>query len=215
MTGTRARSERDKAARREAILDAARAAFDHSDFDAFTMDDVAGRLGLVKGTLYRYFPTREALLVAVLTDELGGWFDTVDRALDAPRPDVVDALIPALLARPRTMRLLAVLPTILEHNVPYEEALAFKEFVLTRCAHTGAALDAALGAADGEGARLLLRLNAAVIGLYHGAHPSPVIAAILSGPRFAPLRVDLGDELTHLATALVAVIPRTTKRATR
>lgn len=212
---TRARSDTAKAARREAILDAARAAFDASDFDTFTMDDVAHRLGLAKGTLYRYFPTREALLVAVLTDDLCGWFDAVDASLGTPRADVVDALIPPLLARPRTMRLLAVLPTVLEHNVPYEEALAFKEFVLARCATTGAALDAALRAADGEGARLLLRLNAAVIGLYHGAHPSPVIATILATSRFAPLRIDLGDELTHLATALVAAIPRHPKRAPR
>lgn len=218
MHRTRARSDADKAARRSEILDAARTAFDASAFDAFTMDQVAEQLGLVKGTLYRYFPTREALLLAVLTDDLAEWFDEVDARLagagQAADAAVVAAVIEPLLDRPRTMRLLAVLPSILEHNVPHEPALAFKEFVLQRCAATGPAIDRALRAADGHGVQLLVHLNAAVIGLYHGANPSPVVGAILATPTFAPLRVDLGTSLTHIATALVAAIPHpTTKRA--
>lgn len=210
MTNRRARTDDAKLARHDAIVEAARASFDASEFDAFTMDQVAAKLGLAKGTLYRYFPTREALLLAVLHDDLDDWFHTVDAGLVTARSraDVVDALIVPLLARPRVMRLLAVLPSILEHRVPYESALAFKQFLLDRCGDTGARIDRALRADSGAGVRLLVQLDAGVIGLYHGAHPSPAVGAVLSLPEFAPLRVDLRTELTHLAAALVAAIPR-------
>jgi AcrR family transcriptional regulator len=201
----RARSDDDKARRAAEILDAARQSVDEHRFDTFTMDDVAARLGLAKGTLYRYHATREALLLAVLQDDLTAWFADVDTAL-AGGAAVVDAIVPSLLARPRVMRLLAVLPTVLEHNVPMETATSFKHFLLQHVAHTGSHIDRTADATAGSGARLLLQLNAAVVGLYHSAQPAPVVAEILARPEFAPLRVDLAHELTSVALALLAAV---------
>lgn len=214
MATNRARSDDAKAARRHAIIDTALDVFDAAEFDAFTMDAVATKLGLAKGTLYRYFPTREALLLAVLHHDLLVWFDEVDAGLAAARSDrgAADALIDPLLARPRLMRLLSVLPTILEHNVPYETAREFKLFLLQRCATTGTAIERAVHARPGAGVRLLVQLNAGVIGFYHGAHPSPVVAMVLAETPFAPLRVDLRRELTHLARTLVRAIPTTSSK---
>ena len=83
MATRRARSDEDKLARRAEILDAARQVFDGGEIDAFTMDDVAAALELAKGTLYRYFPTRESLLLALADDEYQQWFARVDEALIA------------------------------------------------------------------------------------------------------------------------------------
>jgi TetR/AcrR family transcriptional regulator len=201
----RARTEEDKARRADDILEAARRSFDEHRFDTFTMDDVAARLGLAKGTLYRYHPTRESLLLALLQDDLGEWFAVVDAGL-AEGTSAVEAIVPPLLARPRVMRLLAVLPTVLEHNVPLATAESFKRFLLHHVGRTGAMLDRALDAPEGNGARLLLQLNAAVVGLYHSAHPAPVVAEILARRDFEPLRVDLARELTTVAVALVAAV---------
>jgi 2-keto-3-deoxy-L-rhamnonate aldolase RhmA len=63
-----------------------------------------------------------------------------------------------------------------------------------------------LEAPAGSGARLLLQLNAAVVGLYHSAHPAPVVAEILARREFEPLRVDLTRELTAVAAALIAAV---------
>jgi AcrR family transcriptional regulator len=212
MDKRRARTDEDKARRAQEILDAARECFDERRFDTFTMDDVATRLGLAKGTLYRYHPTRESLLLAVLQDDLREWFTDVDAAL-ARGISVVEAIVPPLLARPRAMRLLAVLPTVLEHNVPLPTAVEFKHSLLDHVGRTGRALDHALDAADGSGARLLLQLNAAVVGLYHSAHPAPVVAEILARREFEPLRVDLARELTTVAVALVAAVRTTPEGA--
>jgi AcrR family transcriptional regulator len=53
---------------REKVLAAARAVFAEDGMDA-QMDDVARRAGLGVGTVYRHFPTKDALINA-LTDEL-------------------------------------------------------------------------------------------------------------------------------------------------
>jgi AcrR family transcriptional regulator len=66
---TEAPLRRDAAANRERILDAARLLFAERGFDA-SMDDVARAAGVGAGTLYRRFPTKEALLDAILGDLL-------------------------------------------------------------------------------------------------------------------------------------------------
>ncbi|NQX35137.1 TetR family transcriptional regulator [Herbiconiux sp. VKM Ac-2851] len=53
---------------RDAIVDAARAAFDRDEHLRF--DDFAALAGVGVGTLYRHFPTREALAAAVYQGEV-------------------------------------------------------------------------------------------------------------------------------------------------
>ena len=60
---------RDAAANRERILDAARRLFSQQGLDA-SMDDVARAAGVGAGTLYRRFPTKEALVDAILGEVL-------------------------------------------------------------------------------------------------------------------------------------------------
>lgn len=56
---TQARREREKTQRRNAILDAAEALFFEKGFAATTMDEVAARAELSKGTVYLYFSTKD------------------------------------------------------------------------------------------------------------------------------------------------------------
>ena len=58
----RARSEEQKALRRQAVLLAAEAYFLDVGYEAFSMAQLAKRAGLVKGTLYLYFKTEELFL---------------------------------------------------------------------------------------------------------------------------------------------------------
>jgi AcrR family transcriptional regulator len=54
---------------RERILEVARQAFTQHGPDA-TLDDIARRAEIGPGTLYRHFPTREALIEAVFRDQV-------------------------------------------------------------------------------------------------------------------------------------------------
>ena len=67
--GTRRKPRADAQRNRERILEMAKQAFTRSGADA-SLDDIATQAGVGAGTLYRHFPTREALLAAVYRTEV-------------------------------------------------------------------------------------------------------------------------------------------------
>lgn len=74
---------RDAAANRERVLDAAAEVFHEHGLGA-GLDDVARRAGVGVGTVYRRFPSREALLEALLSDLLQVYLDEAERARALP-----------------------------------------------------------------------------------------------------------------------------------
>jgi AcrR family transcriptional regulator len=71
---------------RDRILDAAAQAFTR-DGDAVTLDAIAKEAGVGIGTLYRHFPTREALVDAAYQNELARLCDAAGPLLDDLPPD--------------------------------------------------------------------------------------------------------------------------------
>ena len=204
----RARSPEDKQARHARLLATARTLWRESDLDGFTMAGVAARAGIVKGTLYLYFQTKEALLLAVLSQELAEWFDVLDAALvreaawDAAR--LARIVADSLADRASLVRLLTVQSSILERNIDFAVALAFKGFLLERAARAGTHIERALPwLAPGDGMLILQRINALVVGLAHLADPPPIVREVLERPEFAPLRVPFGAQLQDSLEALL------------
>src|ERR1017187_921074 len=81
----------EQAAKRERILAAALKLFAHEPYQAVTMDRVAEAAGVAKGTLYLYFPSKDALYLGILGDGL----ETVSKRYQATndtRRDVADRL---------------------------------------------------------------------------------------------------------------------------
>ena len=69
---------------RAAILDAANEVFAASP--SASMNEVASRAGVGAGTLYRHFPTREDLILAVYRHDVQKLVDSVDKILAAHPP---------------------------------------------------------------------------------------------------------------------------------
>jgi TetR/AcrR family transcriptional regulator len=76
------RLRKDGAARREAILDAGLALFSGLGLHGASVEGIAERAGLSKTNLLYYFPSKEALYVAVLRRVLTVWLDPL-QSLDA------------------------------------------------------------------------------------------------------------------------------------
>lgn len=70
---------------RERILDAARAVF-ATDGLAVPMREIARRAGVGPATLYRRFPTKEALVTSAFTEQMYACHTIVDEALADPDP---------------------------------------------------------------------------------------------------------------------------------
>jgi AcrR family transcriptional regulator len=66
----RRRRRMERAEREAAILEAAFTEFATNGFAAARLDDLAARLGIAKGTLYLYFPSKEALFEAAVRRRL-------------------------------------------------------------------------------------------------------------------------------------------------
>ena len=69
---------------RDKILAAAERIFSRCDYHEMLMDDVARVCGVAKGTVYRYFPSKRALYLAVMFDGLERLRDRLQAAVDAP-----------------------------------------------------------------------------------------------------------------------------------
>ena len=71
-----------EARRRAEILEEATLAFADLGFASTQVQTIADRLGIGNGTIYRYFPTKEALLLAAVERGLQQLTDTLDAVLD-------------------------------------------------------------------------------------------------------------------------------------
>jgi AcrR family transcriptional regulator len=77
LLGDAAPERRDAARNREALLVAAEALIDHCGIDAVTMDAVAARASVGKGTVFRRFGSREGLMAALLNFSETEWQGSV------------------------------------------------------------------------------------------------------------------------------------------
>jgi AcrR family transcriptional regulator len=71
---------------RHAILRCAAEVFSERAYHAVPTDEISARLGIGKGTLYRYFASKEDLYFATIVDGLQGLQDAIDAALNEPAP---------------------------------------------------------------------------------------------------------------------------------
>jgi AcrR family transcriptional regulator len=201
----RARQAHQKQERREAILAIALSALEDTPFRKITMTQVAERAGLVKGTLYLYFATKEELFLEVLREQLHGWFWDLEAGLDfLPRRGRLEAaahLIAVTTAsRPAFRRLLG----ILEQDLPEGAALAFRRERLSRAVSMGAVLERTLPfLTPGQGTRLLLQVQAFIIGTQSMAEPPTLMGAIAEHAIPPPLPLDFSQELQRGVRALL------------
>jgi AcrR family transcriptional regulator len=84
-----------------AVLEAAAEAFREGGLDGANVNRIAARAGVSVGSLYQYFPSKEAILVALLQRHTEGALERVGEALergrDAPLADAVRAVVSVLI----------------------------------------------------------------------------------------------------------------------
>ncbi len=205
----RARQPHQKEQRREAILDAAVALLDADGLDGVSLAAIAGRAGITKSNIYRYFESREAILLELLLRDQAACTDAVVDAL-APlrgRNDVAavgDALAAALAVRPRLCALVAALSLILEHNVSDETVLGFKRASAALGVRLGQAVHEALpGLSENTVTALVRYLHILIAGLHPVANPAPPAARALERPELAAFASDFEHDLRELLVTLL------------
>lgn len=209
----RARSPEQQQQRRAAILAAARHMLDQRPAAEVSLRELSRHVGLSKSNVVRYFPTREAVFLAVLADDWDAWLAAVESQLPGPdprrRPHARHELVAATIAttlgdQRRFCDLLAACQTVLEHNVPLETARRFKAAALAHLVRLATLVRSRipeLGQADAvEFAGIVWALAA---GAWPMANPAPVVAAVLADPQFAAMCVDFVPAMTRTLTVVL------------
>jgi AcrR family transcriptional regulator len=139
-------------ARRQRVIQTALEAAARGGYDAVQMRDVAAEAGVALGTLYRYFSSKDQLLVAALSQ----WARELQQEIarhppkgESPADRVVEVLRQAVNALETAPRLTVALVTALSSMSSEDpEALAYADEV------AGTMTEIIASAVDGKGAEL-------------------------------------------------------------
>ncbi len=189
-----------KSERRAAIVNAVHELARRDLSSSFSVEQLARKAGLAKGTVYLYFKTREEMLLAVHEKHAHQLFDAVERALAAPAASaqkVVRAGLRYLKAHPEFYPLAAGCRSMLDKNVGTEAAFAFKVGLGKRLQPLGARIEQLYpGLRPGEGATLLMNNYALIVGLWQLADPPLSLRAVMHRPEMRIFRLDFEKQLT-------------------
>jgi AcrR family transcriptional regulator len=86
ITDKVSRKEREKLARRSEILKAARRIFAEKGLHETTLDDIAVKAELAKGTIYGYFENKDDLFFSVLEEAIGNLENVVQKTCQSDLP---------------------------------------------------------------------------------------------------------------------------------
>jgi len=167
----RAIQAEDKQERHDAILDAAERLLARSPDRVANVAEVADEAGLAKGTVYLYFPSKEALLLAVHDRAIDGFFRAVIALVEGRERVSIDDMLRLtrrhLVEPPLVLPLAARCFGLMAHSLPVDAATAFKQRMAARLEHAGAGLERHFPQlAAGDGVALLRRSYALIIGLW-------------------------------------------------
>jgi AcrR family transcriptional regulator len=215
-TRRRATAPAAKSERRAAILDAAVGLLREAPLGVFSVDALARRAGLAKGTLYLYFGTREEVLLAVHAERAQNLFDVIERALAAPKADtarIARAVVRHLKNHPEFLPLAATCRSMLETNIGVESALAFTRAVGARLLELGARVERLYPRlARGQGVALLMASYGLLLGLWQIAEPPECLKQAMALPEMRVFKLDFDTQLTN---ALINLWEGATRRAAR
>ncbi|WP_164516419.1 TetR/AcrR family transcriptional regulator [Minwuia thermotolerans] len=206
----RARGDIEKAQRRQTILTAARDLFVETDGELPSVDQVARRAGLAKGTVYLYFGAKEEIFLALFTDELEAWVDAIAASLEGATPSpegIAEWMTADLRSRTVMLRLAAQCHGTLERQVAEDAVLAFKQATSGALAELGALAEGRIPKlGPGDGPALLLQVYALVIGLWQVSDPPKSARNVMKRAEFQNLRPDFETVVRPGLAALLAAV---------
>ena len=207
----RARQPEQISLRRAQLLGAAAELFDAQGPSGAGLNAIAARAGFTKSNVYRYFESREQVLLELFLAEFASLTDAMvaelDEQQDGDIPALAEVMTATFVARPRCCQLMAILSSTLEQNVSEATIVATKTEMNQHGARIVAALAARLpGATAADCAWAIAMIGSLLTGMWPSVNPPPAAQAVLARPEFANLRMDLPRDLKRTAQVLLASI---------
>ena len=163
----RARSLEEKSFRRQQILDAASALFAEVGYEGFSVALLASKAGIVKGTLYLYFKTREEVFLALYDQSLNRWSEKFIQQLPESLEDraFCELLYETAFGDPLYVPLQARLEKVIEHNVSLDCLLLSKRNFLQQVDRIAAASADVLRLRNEQALEVIKTLGVLIVGV--------------------------------------------------
>ena len=163
----RARSLEEKSFRRQQILDAASALFAEVGYEGFSVALLASKAGIVKGTLYLYFKTREEVFLALYDQSLNRWSEKFIQRLPDSLEDraFCKLLYETAFGDPLYVPLQARLEKVIEHNVSLDCLLMSKRNFLQQVDRIAAASADVLCLRNEQALEVIKTLGVLIVGV--------------------------------------------------
>lgn len=163
----RARSLEEKSFRRQQILDAASALFAEVGYEGFSVALLATKAGIVKGTLYLYFKTREEVFLALYDQSLNRWSEKFIQRLPESLEDraFCELLYETAFGDPLYVPLQARLEKVIEHNVSLDCLLMSKRNFLQQVDRIAAASADVLCLRNEQALEVIKTLGVLIVGV--------------------------------------------------
>ncbi len=201
----RARTPEAKAKRRAAILAAAAELLAAGGLEHTTLNAIATTAGITKSNIYRYFDSREEILMRLLAKDLHDVSKSLARTLTPrPLPEVAATLADGLSANPRLCLLISITASTLERNISTNTLREIKREMVVSLGITAAALHAALPEIPlAEAEEAVQTLFILAVGLWPFSTPGPALAALYEEPEFAVFKQDFGTALLRATEVML------------
>ena len=217
-TFQRARRPEQKLQRRDAILRAAGELALRDGVRNVSLADIAGRIGIHKSALLRYFETREQIFLELTATAWRDWVGALHAGLDEAAQaaegtavedaenQVAEVFAASFADRPLLCDLLAHTPLNLERNVSPEAVRGYKLTSLGAVDEAAALVHRVLPTLTLAECREFVATLAALAGsLWQIANPPPALAELYAAdPALALACVDLAPRLRRTADILLA-----------
>ena len=209
-TFQRARRPEQKLRRQDAILEAARELALRDGVRSVSLADIAGRVGIHKSALLRYFETREQIFLELTAQAWRDWVQAVHAELDqAERGSaelVADVFARSFGDRPLLCDLIAHTPLNLERNVSPEAVRRYKLTSLAAVDEAAALVQRVLPALTlAEGREFVAAIASLAGAVWQIANPGPILQELYaSDPALGHACVDLVPRLRRTAEILLA-----------
>lgn len=207
----RARKPAEQKLRRDAILSAAAELFDAEGPQGAGLNAIAAKAGFTKSNVYRYFESREEVLMSLFLGELESFVADFERRVTGCAVGDIEALAEAgaqtFVTHPRFCALVAILTSVLEQNVSVEKIIDLKRAVTALNARIANAVQSRLPTATLEDCGWAVAMVATLVGgMWPNVTPSANAAQVLAMPEFDYLKPKPERDLRRAIAALFAAI---------
>jgi AcrR family transcriptional regulator len=167
--------------------------------------DIAADTGLAKGTVYRYFRSKEEIFIAMLQDDFAALFAALTPVIAGLSDDAeqaaanfAQAYSRQLQQLPTLLPLAAMLNAVLEHKLSTAVLKQFKQLLAGALQQSGQLLASRVKTISAaEGSTLLLHNYALTLGLWQTLQYPPAVQLLLQHePELRSLQRDFTTELT-------------------